>query len=91
MPDGPIPTTPWYKSSPRNLALFTAMWLGSSFLTILFFKWLLHAGAKIYFLLIPWALIGAVMVFRPNWITRLTQIFELNSLRIDKWNPPGFP
>jgi hypothetical protein len=85
------PSEPWYRSSPRNLVFFVVIWLGESFLILLLFKWLLRASAKIYFLVIPWALFGAVMVFRPNWINRLTQTLELNSKRIDKWNPPGFP
>ena len=89
--DAGAQTEPWYRTSAKNLALFTLIWLGEVLLTVWFFKWLLHASASIYLLAIPWALLGAIMVFRPNWITRLTAFFELNSDRLNKWNPPGFP
>ena len=89
--DTSIQTGAWYRTSPKNLALFTLIWLGEFLLTVLFFKWLLHASAKIYLVAIPWVLLGAIMVFRPNWITRFTEVFELNSDRLNKWNPPGFP
>jgi hypothetical protein len=84
-----VPPQPWYKSRPRNLALFAFIWLGEFFLTLFFFKWLLHANAKIFFFMAPWAFFGWIIVFRPNWINRLTQILELNSNHPDKWNLPA--
>jgi hypothetical protein len=80
---------PWYRSSHKNMALFALIWLGEFFLILLLLKWMFHAGPKIFLFIIPWAVMGWVNAFRPNWIARLTQLLELK--RPDKWNPPGFP
>lgn len=81
----------WYRASPKNVSLFALIWLGEIFLILMLLKWMFHTSAKIYLFLIPWALLGSIMVLRPDWITRLTQALEMKSDRADKWNPPGFP
>jgi hypothetical protein len=89
--DDLTPTTLWYRASTKNLALFALIWLGEPFLILLFIKWMFHGSAKLYLLLIPWALLGAIMVFRPAWIERMTRALNPSSDNSSKWNPPGFP
>jgi hypothetical protein len=97
MTDNPNDSTPlWYRASATNVVIFSLLWLGEFFLILLFLKnWVFHTGAAIYLLMIPWALIGLIMVVRPNWIPRILRVVEekveRDMNRLDKWTPPGFP
>jgi hypothetical protein len=84
-------TKPFYQTSTRNLFLFALIWLGEFLLISLLLKWMFHATSKLFLILIPWALFGAIMVFRPNWIERMTRLLNPTSDNASKWNPPGFP
>jgi hypothetical protein len=88
-------TAPWYKASAKNLVLFALMWLGEGFLTLLFVKWVIHGSVAVYWLLVPWALFGLVILLRPNWILSVTRGFdkflEQVGESLEKRPPPGFP
>jgi hypothetical protein len=84
-------TKSFYQTSTRNLLLFALIWLGELFLILLLIKWKFHGTPKLFLFLIPWALFGAIMVFRPNWIDRMTRLLNPSSDNASKWNPPGFP
>jgi hypothetical protein len=71
------------------------MWLGEAFLTLMFFKWVIHGSALVYLLLVPWTLFGLIMVVRPNWILGMTRALdkalEDAGALFEKRPPPGFP
>jgi len=74
--DGHAPTEPWYRASPKNLAIFALIWSGEAFLILKFVTWVTHGSAALYLLMIPWTLFGSIIAVRPNWITRMTRVFE---------------
>jgi hypothetical protein len=74
--DGHAPTEPWYRASPKNLAIFALIWSGEAFLILKFVTWVTHGSAALYLLMIPWTLFGSIIAVRPNWITRMTRAFE---------------
>jgi hypothetical protein len=82
---------PFYQTSKKNLLLFALVWLGEFSLILLLIKWMFHASPKLFLFLIPWALFGGIMVFRPNCIERMTRLLNPSSDNASKWNPPGFP
>lgn len=71
------------------------MWVGEALLILRLFQWLFHESWTLYLLMIPWTILGVIMVIRPNWVIRATKAFdermERDMQRFDKWNPPGFP
>jgi hypothetical protein len=77
------------------MVIFALMWLGEAFLVLMFVKWVIRASAAVYLLMVPWALLGLIMVARPNWILRATRAFDKASedagALFEKRPPPGFP
>jgi hypothetical protein len=94
--DSREPSKLWYSPrGARNLAIFSVFWLGEAFLTLMFLKWVFHLGVLLYLLVIPWALLGAIIIARPNWLMRMDRAAEDKAKRdmerLDKWTPPGVP
>ena len=89
--NGRAPTEPWYRLSAKNLVIFALIWLGEGLLILMFVKWVIHGSGAVYLLLIPWTLLGAIVVARPNWLLRMTRAIEGDMDRLGKWSPPGFP
>jgi hypothetical protein len=52
VPDGPIPSATGYETASKRVAVSFVV-MGETFLIFWFFKWLLHANAKIFLLLYP--------------------------------------
>jgi hypothetical protein len=81
--------------SPKNAILFGAIWIGQGLVALALAKWVFHAKPSIYFLLIPWALYGFVMVRFSKYFQRMSRVLdekvERDLERMDKWTPPGFP
>ncbi|HEY4979977.1 MAG TPA: hypothetical protein VII25_12485 [Candidatus Acidoferrum sp.] len=80
-----------HKLSPKRAIVFALIWLGEVFLILLFVKRVVHGSSTIYLLLVPWALLGLIMMVRPNWIPNPYDIDEKTEQKWKKWNPPGFP
>ncbi len=85
----------WCRASPKNAVIFALIWLGEACLILMFVKWAFHRSALLYLLLIPWALIGLVILVRPQWVMRLHRVIakkeKRDMERLGKWTPPGFP
>jgi hypothetical protein len=85
------------KLGPKRVIVFAVIWLGEVFLVLMFAKWVVHGSSTIYLLLVPWALLGLIILVRPNWlvppnwISRLYDTDEKTEQRWKNWNPPGFP
>ena len=81
--------------SVKNLMIFALAWLGEAFLILMFVKRVIHGRAALYLFLVPWTLLGLMMVVRPNWIMRVTQAWQKDLERtgeqLEKRPPPGFP
>ena len=96
MLDNPFePTELWYRANPKNVVFFAATWFGEGLLSLMFVKWVIHGSAAVYWLLVPWALFGLLMVLRPNWILKVTSVsnkmLEQAGESFEKKPPPGFP
>ncbi len=93
------PTELWYRASAKNVVIFALTWLGEAFLILMFVKWVIHGSAIVYLLMIPWTLVGLIVVVRPNWLMRLSQrmsrasdkFLEQAGELFEKRPPPGFP
>jgi hypothetical protein len=85
----------WHRTSATNVAIFAIVWLGQSFLILMFVRWLIHGSAALYLFMVPWAFFGLVIAMRPNWFVRLVQAWEKDKERtgeqLSKRLPPGFP
>jgi hypothetical protein len=85
----------WHRTSATNVLIFAIVWLGQSFLILMFVRWLIHGSAALYLFMVPWALFGFVIAMRPNWLIRFMQAWEKDSERtgeqLSKRLPPGFP
>lgn len=85
----------WYRASTKNTAVFTLMWLGEAFLVLMFINWLFHASTSMYLFMIPWGLMGLIMVLRPKWIVRAVRAWRKDQEHVgeqlEKHLPPGFP
>jgi hypothetical protein len=66
--NGYNPNEPWCRASPKNVVIFSLIWLGEAFLNLIFVKWAIHGSAALYLILPPWTLLGLIMVVRPMWI-----------------------
>ncbi len=86
------PVALWHKPSTKNVAILALIWFGEAFLILMFVRWVLHASAFLYLLMIPWAFIGVIVAARPNWLMRMMLAVENKTKRdmerLDKWTPP---
>lgn len=88
-----------HRANPGWLVMFGLIWLGEGFLILTFVKWTFHISAALYFLMIPWALLGVAMgwviLMRPKSIMEQARAMQekekRDSERLGKWTPPGFP
>jgi len=78
-----------------NKVVFAVVWFGVAFLIFAFWKWAAHLGSAIYLIMVPWVLIGLLVLVRPVRIMRAVlaqeKKIEKDLERVEKWNPPGFP
>jgi hypothetical protein len=89
------PREQWLGASAKTVMIFAVIWLGEAFLILIFCKWVFHASAVLYLLMIPWSILGWILAVRSNWFIRMSKAME-NRLnrdleRMEKWNPAGFP
>jgi hypothetical protein len=87
------PTGLWYRASAKNVVIFVLIWFGAVFPVFVFIK-MIHGSVALYLLLVPWALVGLMMLVCPNWLLRLTRaseavVFELLSSPLQIFLP-GF-
>jgi hypothetical protein len=84
----------WYRASAKNVLIFVLIWLGAAFPVFMFIR-LIHGGAAFYLFLVPWALLGLMMLVCPNWLLRLTRAWEKELERVggqlEKRPPTGLP
>ncbi len=82
----------WYRASSKKMVVLALIWLGQAFPTLIFIKWASHGNGFMYFFLVPWTLLGSLLVVRPELFSRITrEMKEKRKRRLDNWTPPGFP
>jgi len=85
----------WYRASSKKMVILALIWLGQAFPILIFTKWAFHRNGLMYFFLVPWILLGSLLVVRPTLFSRITREMKEKEKRamdgLDKWTPPGFP
>ena len=61
---------PWYRLGAKGVATFFAIWIGEPFLMLVFWKWAAHTSDAPFLLMIPWTLLGVIIVVQPAWAVR---------------------
>jgi hypothetical protein len=62
------PTKFW---STKKAVIFALVWLGEALLILLFVKEVIHGSAVVYLVLVPWTLLGLIMVVWPELVYAL--------------------
>lgn len=84
----------WYRASATNMVAFATMWFGPLLLILFVLKSMIRTSVALYLLVVPWALLGLIMLVRPNWISRMAHATEKVLERVGESlekRPPGFP
>jgi len=82
----------WPTHGRKSAAVFAVIWAGEGFLIMTFAKWVAHGSAVYYWPMIPWTVLGSILLLRPNLLRRVKeageQKMERDMSRLDKWTPP---
>jgi hypothetical protein len=74
-------------------AKILAIWVVEPFLMLMLARWLFHLSAAWYWLLLPWGVLGVLMVTHRSAVVRLSRRIEdrmqRDMERLDKWTRPG--
>ena len=93
--DDDVKNEVWCRASHKKMAFLALIWLGQAFPVLFFIKWATHGNGFMYFMLVPWALLGSLLIVRPTLFSRITGEMKEKENRgregLDKWTPPGFP
>jgi len=93
--ENPVLREPSLFRNAKSKVVFAVVWFGSAFLILAFWKSAAHHGSAIYFITVPWVLIGLLVLVRPVWIMRAMlaqeKTIEKDLERAEKWIPPGIP
>jgi membrane protein implicated in regulation of membrane protease activity len=72
-----------------------AIWLGEPVLFVMLARWLFHVSVAWYLLMLPWDVLGVLMVTHRSAALRLSRRFEdrmqRDMERLDKWKFIPFP